>query len=307
MILRRFFPALLIASLVVTPSISRAASATATQQRTQPFSVVIEGSGQDVILIPGLASPRSVWDGVAARLKTHYRLHLVQLAGFAGEPAQKNVPDKLMQSVASALSRYIETAHLNKPTLIGHSIGGELALMVASQTPDLVGRVIVVDALPFYPLVFNPSATRETVQPQAEAFRRSLLQEQPENQRRMSQEQAIARMVRTESARPGLVEAGLRSDMKTVANALYDDMTTDLRPALPKITAPVTVIYAFDPVYGVPAATIDALYRTSYAATPHVRFQRIDDSYHFIMIDQPEKFDSAVEAALKPRSPEPRP
>jgi len=299
---RRLFSALLIALLFVTPSALRAASDTATQQNAQPFSVVIEGSGPDVVLIPGLASPRSVWNGLAARLKAHYRLHLVQIAGFAGEPAQKTAPDQVMQPVASALSRYIETAHLNRPTLIGHSIGGELALMVASDTPDRVGAVIVVDALPFYPLVFNPFATRETVQPQAEAFRRSLLQEQPQRQIRTSQEQTIARMVKTESARPGLVEAGLKSDKKTVANSIYDDMTTDLRSALPKITAPVTVIYAYDPVYGVPAAMIDALYRTSYAATPHVQFQRIDDSYHFVMIDQPEKFDGAVEAALRPHS-----
>lgn len=284
-----------------TPNALSADSSSAPHEKNHLFSVIVEGQGPDIVLIPGLASPRSVWNDLAARLKAHYRLHLVQLAGFAGEPAQKDVPNEFIQPVASALSRYIETAHLNKPTLIGHSIGGELALMVASDTPDRVGGVIVVDAVPFYPLIFNPKATRETALPHAAALKQALLQESSESQLRASQQQTIASMVRTVSARQTLVEAGLKSDRKTVANALYDDMTTDLRPALTKITAPVTVIYAYDPVFGVPPTMIDALYRTSYAATPHVQFQRIDDSYHFVMIDQPEKFDSAVKAALTPR------
>ncbi|GBR06018.1 alpha/beta hydrolase [Asaia siamensis] len=297
---RFFLPALLVASLAFAPTLSQAAEDTAIQTAAQPFSVVVEGSGPDVILIPGLASPRSVWSDLATKLKAHYRLHLVQIAGFAGEPVQKEAPEQVMQPVATALSRYIETAHLRKPTVIGHSIGGELALMVASETPDEVGAVIVVDALPFYPLVFNPMATRETALPHATALRQALLQETPESQRRASQQQTIASMVKTPSARPALVEAGLKSDRKTIANALYDDMTTDLRPALSKITAPVTVIYAYDPVFGVPATAIDKVYRTSYTGTAHVHFTRIDDSYHFIMIDQPEKFGRAVEAALRP-------
>ena len=44
------------------------------------------GSGPDVILIPGLASSREVWRPLATRLAATHRVHLVQLAGFAGEP-----------------------------------------------------------------------------------------------------------------------------------------------------------------------------------------------------------------------------
>ncbi|WP_025885288.1 alpha/beta fold hydrolase [Asaia prunellae] len=266
---------------------------------TQAFSIIIEGHGPDIILIPGLASSRSVWRDLATRLKAHYRLHLVQLAGFAGEPTQKDASDQVMIPVASALSRYIATRHLQAPTVIGHSLGGALALMVASEHPDQIGKVVIVDALPFYPLIYNPLATRETMLPQAEAYKRAIVQEQPESQREAIEKQTIARLVKTEAARPALVEAGLKSDKKTVANALYDDMTTDLRPALSKITAPVSVIYAYDSSYGIPSSMVDTLYRTAYGTTPHVHFERIDGSYHFVMIDQPEKFGHAVEAALQ--------
>lgn len=71
-------------------------------------------------------------------------------------------------------------------------------------------------------------------------------------------------------------------------------MTTDLRPELDRITAPVEVVYAYDPIYGVPASNIDATFRNTYASTPHVAFSRIDGSFHFVMLDQPEAFANAV-------------
>ena len=43
------------------------------------ISVKVEGTGPDVILIPGLASSREVWRATADRLKATHRVHLVQL------------------------------------------------------------------------------------------------------------------------------------------------------------------------------------------------------------------------------------
>lgn len=58
---------------------------------TTPFvsdrlSVEVIGQGPDVILIPGFGCSREVWRATAERLKATHRVHLVQLAGFAGEP-----------------------------------------------------------------------------------------------------------------------------------------------------------------------------------------------------------------------------
>lgn len=113
-----------------------------------------------------------------------------------------------------------------------------------------------------------------------------------------SQTATIARLAKTEAARPALVRASLASDRKTVADALYELMTTDLRPELSHITVPVDVVYAYNPLYGVLASQIDALFHTAYAASPKARFRRIDGSFHFIMLNQPEKFSQAVEGFL---------
>jgi len=264
------------------------------------ISVVVEGNGPDIILIPGLASSREVWAGLADRLKQTHRLHLVQLAGFAGSPALADPANRVAAPTADAIADYIRRNAIKAPVIIGHSLGGEVALMLGARHPEVVGRLVIVDALPFYSLLFSPTATVAEVQPRATAFRDALMAA-PADQADAMQTAAIARLVKTAAARPAVIAAGLHSDRTTVANATYELMTTDLRPELQRITAPVQVIYAYDALYGVPPASIDTTFRTAYAAAPQVGFTRIDDSFHFIMLDQPDAFARAVVAAVDQR------
>src|ERR1700729_1888439 len=77
------------------------------------FSVVIRGAapgkGADVILIPGLSSSRDVYAAEAKLLTANYRLHLIQIAGFAGEPAGPNATGPMLAPVVEQLHQYIVT------------------------------------------------------------------------------------------------------------------------------------------------------------------------------------------------------
>ena len=129
---------------------ARAQAETPAQTRAQtpavaaaPFvsdrlSVQVVGQGPDVILIPGLASSREVWRATADRLKATHRVHLVQLAGFAGE-AWTHGDGAFVQPEVEELARYIREAGLNRPAVIGHSMGGLSGLLLAQQQPGLVG------------------------------------------------------------------------------------------------------------------------------------------------------------------------
>lgn len=264
---------------------------------SQRISVETQGSGTDVILIPGLASSRDVWADLSANLGKNHRIHLVELAGFASTPAIANPDGKVIAPAVDALAEYIHAQHIKSPLIIGHSLGGEMALMLAARHPDLVGRVMVVDALPFYSLMFNPAATSETVAPQATAMRNSILGQSPE-QFAEFQKVSIARLAKTEAVRPALVAAGIHSDRKTIADAVYEVMVTDLRPELSRISAPIEVVYAYDTLFGVPAASVEAMYRQAYAAAPDIHFTQIDNSFHFVMLDQPERFSTVVKSFL---------
>jgi len=292
---QRFFKACAVAvALAFTcPTLSLAEPVSQQTAADKRISVTIEGQGPDIILIPGVASSRDVWSGLAKQLSETHRLHLVQIAGFAGQPAITDQNNLVAAPAAEAINEYIQRQQLTAPVIIGHSLGGEVALMIAARHPERVGRVMVVDALPFYSLLFSPDATVAAVKPRADAFHAAMMAA-PDNQAEAMQSAAIARLVKDETARPALIRAGLQSDKQTVADATRELMTTDLRPELHQITAPVAIVYAWDSLYGIPAVNTDATYRNAYALLPGVKLRRIDNSFHFVMLDQPEQFAHAV-------------
>jgi pimeloyl-ACP methyl ester carboxylesterase len=261
------------------------------------FTVTVEGHGPDVILIPGLASGRAVWDAEAARLKGHYRLHLIQLKGFAGEPAGPNATGPVLQPVVDEIHQYMLANHLTDAPVIGHSMGGLMGLLLAEQHPDDIKRLLVVDALPFLPMLFvGPGVTVAQVEPQAAQIRDQLVKETQEAFA-AGEDAQLAALVKSPEGLALALAMAKASDHAVAGQAVYDDLTTDARPDLAKVKAKVVVLYPFDAA-GMPTSAVDELYRGAYAAVPGVKLVRIDGSRHFIMYDQPDAFDREVQAFL---------
>ncbi|SDD65052.1 hypothetical protein SAMN05444678_11827 [Sphingomonas sp. YR710] len=159
---------------------------------------------------------------------------------------------------------------------------------------------MIVDSLPFLGLLRGPQATVEAITPAAEAMRAKIMGATQEAFA-ASEGPMMARMIKSKNAHAQqALAAASASDHRVVAQALYDDMTTDARPGLPSITAPVTILYPWDEASGIPQPIGDSFYQSAFAAVPHATFKRIDGSRHFIMIDQPEAFQVAVDGFLKP-------
>ncbi len=275
----------------------------ATAPAARPFvsdriSVVTQGAGRDVILVHGLSSSREVWDTTAAALQARHRVHLVQINGFAGAPVGANGDGPVSAPVAEEIARYIREQGLDRPAVIGHSMGGTIAMMLTARQPELVGKVMVVDMFPFMGAMFGgPNATRDSLTPVADQIRAAMLQ-MPQGGVSEQTRATIASMVRTESARDRIVEHARLSNVPTTANAFHELIVTDLRPELVNIRQPITVLYVIPPNAPVTAEQYDGFMRASYASLPHARVVRIDDSYHFIMIDQFARFMQEVNVFL---------
>ncbi|HYD89017.1 MAG TPA: alpha/beta hydrolase [Vitreimonas sp.] len=260
------------------------------------FTVEVRGEGPDVILIPGLGSSRDVWNGQIEVIAADHRVHLVQLAGFAGEPVGAPAGEVIAPFVEE-LAAYIEANELQRPAVIGHSMGGFSGLMLARRHPERVGRVMIVDSLPFFSAMFSPQATAANVEPQARAMRDQIAA--LDDASFLAQQNAgVGRLVRTPERRAEIVAWSAASNRATFAQAMYEVMTTDLRGEVASVATPLTVVYAYDPAMG-PEAMIDGLYRGGYAGAANVRFVRIDGAYHFVMFDQPGAFQAAVADFLR--------
>ena len=294
--------ALFLASLIGLMAGGAVLIATQAQAQSAPafssdrLSVEVIGSGPDVILIPGYASSREVWRAEATRLSATHRVHMVQLAGFAGERwAHGDGP--FLQPALDELARYIRENGLEEPAVIGHSMGGLSALMLAQQNPDLIGRVMSVDSLPFFSALYGPTATPDTARPFAEQAANMMLSADPESFR-AGQAAGAPGLSRDPATQTAMVEWAVAGDRQALATAIREVMTTDARPGLAAMTTPVWAVYAADADGGAPPAMADAMWAREWAGLPGVTLRRVDGSRHFIMSDQPGAFAALVDAFL---------
>lgn len=260
------------------------------------FRVLVSGQGPDVIFIPGLGSSRDVWAAEANLLTATHRVHLVHVNGFAGQHAPEG-GGEVIAPLVEDLARYIEANNLDRPAVIGHSMGGLSGLMLARRHPERVGRLMIVDAFPFFSAMFGPQVTAASIEPQARMMRDQIIA-MDDTTFAAQQALGVRRLVKTEASHAEVAAWSVASDRATFAQAMYEVMTTDMRPEVASVTTPTTVVYAYDPVMG-PEAMVDGLYRGGYASAPNVSFVRVDGAFHFIMLDQPAAFHTAVADFLR--------
>jgi pimeloyl-ACP methyl ester carboxylesterase len=268
------------------------------------FTVTDEGTvgKPDVVLIPGLASSKSVWDGEVKLLVPNYRLHILQVDGFAGAPAGGNAganeSTPMLPAIVDELHGYIVATKMH-PVLVGHSLGGLLAMMLAEKYPGDVRKMVIVDTLPYYALLFSPAATVDTVKPMAAAIK-AHMGTMSADEYAAGEKTMILSMAISEAGQKAAYESSIASDYKVVAEALYEDLLTDMRPEVAKIQTPTLVLYEYDAASKMPDPKMyEGMIQSAYKPMPHVTLVRVEGSRHFIMYDQPAKMDAAMEEFLR--------
>jgi pimeloyl-ACP methyl ester carboxylesterase len=261
-----------------------------------PVMAVVTGSGPPMILIPGLASGGNVWDGTVAHFKDRYQCHVLTLAGFAGQPAMDG---PFLEKVRDGIVNYIHEKKLKHPVIIGHSLGGMMAFWVAETAPADVGPIIAVDGLPFFSAVMNPAATRESILPMAEQFR-SMYAGMSAEQFIAQNHQFLSMMITAPANVDKVASLGDKSDPKAVGQAFYDLVTTDLRPGLKTIQAPVLLIGSESGATNETSkAKMHEAYSAQIATVPHHKLVFASAARHFIQLDDPDFFFRESETFLK--------
>ena len=111
------------------------------------FWVRQEGAGPPLVLIHGLGGSSDWWRHNFDALAAHYRVYAVELIGFGRNQSflRLNFPLQFSE-IASLLARWIESSIGQPVHLVGHSMGGHIAVHVATQRPDLVRSLVLVSS-----------------------------------------------------------------------------------------------------------------------------------------------------------------
>ncbi|MEO8700569.1 MAG: alpha/beta hydrolase [Kofleriaceae bacterium] len=262
------------------------------------FRVEVSGHGPPILLVPGLASSGETWTGTVKHLGERYTCHVVTLAGFAGVPP---IREPLVATVVTELAGYIDSHHLARPVVIGHSLGGEVALKLAAEHPDRVGPLVIVDSLPFLGAIMGAASVDEA-KPMVEQLRAVFgAQTDAQYAAYVKAGTSTRSMVTADADHARIVGWGVASDRTTVGNAMVELLATDLRPQLAKIQSPVLVIgtwVGWDRP-GAPAdqAAVEATFREQYKTLPKLEFV-MAATRHFVMLDDLPWFLGQVDRFL---------
>lgn len=277
-----------------------AATAPAELIQMDHISVQVIGKGSPVILIPGLSSPRAVWDEVAPELARGHSVYLVQVNGFGGDDPRGNLKPGVLAGIVADLDALIVREKLGKPAVIGHSMGGLVGMMLAARYPDRLGRLMIVDALPWFGVLMSApgmEASVATVTPQAERMRNAVAAGYGKPADPAAIERNTAGMTMKPEKLPRLREWAAKADPRVTAQALYEDITTDMRAEMGRITVPVTVTFAWNETYPRQPQAVQ-FYTAQYAGVAKLNLVPVGPSQHFVMFDQPEAFRTALTAFL---------
>lgn len=289
---------LAVCSLALLGALGLCTSAYAgTQQDFRGIHVEVVGQGRPVVMIPGYNSSGSVWKETCAALQAdQVQCHILTLPGFAGQPVAKDASKEAwIEDMGNRVMAYVRQNKLSHPIVIGHSLGGFMALDMNVRQPGTFDKIVIVDSLPFFSAAFNPMATSESAKPMATGMRNQLLN-MDDAAYRASLPANLQGMTNDASRNKTLSDWSMASDRGTSAEAIYELMTRDLRGEISKIKVPTLVLGAWAAYAqkGGKKGDYLAFYQMNYQMLSSVQVKMSEGGYHFLMWDDPKWLQAEV-------------
>ncbi|WP_452229346.1 alpha/beta fold hydrolase [Lacinutrix sp. MEBiC02404] len=250
-------------------------------KNTEPNPISIEtiGQGKPILFLPGFATPGSIWKETAINLNIDRKSHFFSYAGFNG-----NNPIEMpwYASIKKAILKYITDNNMQDVLIIGHSMGGNLAVDIAAELPNIISKIIIVEALP---------CMREVMMPHVPA--ESLFYETPYNTQMLEMDQQqfkniavmmASNMTLKEDKKEVITNWMVEADRKTWVYGYTDLLKLDLRNVLHKVTCETLILGASFPDVNIAKEN----YEKQYTNLPNKTILMATNSKHFLMFDQPE-------------------
>lgn len=229
--------------------------------RVRSFRVYSEhtGSGEPVVLLHGLSGSQRWWRYTVPALAREYEVHVLDLVGHGRSrraPRQPTIPE-----MATLVREWMTQLGIERPHLVGHSMGGQIAIHVAAGDVPLRSLTLVAAAgLP------RPLTLREMTR-----FMAGVLP---------PRSWGVPHFIPTIWI--DALRAGPRSLLRAGLHVLNDDVT----PLLARIRAPVLVVWgALDPLLPPEHG------RRMADAVPGARLVVMEDAAHNVMCDRPTEFN----------------
>jgi pimeloyl-ACP methyl ester carboxylesterase len=239
------------------------------------------GSKPPVVLLHGLTGSGGCWTTLARALEDEYEVVMPDARGHGKSSTPRG--GYRYEAYASDVIGLIEGLGLAAPTLVGHSMGGMTAAVVANQLATALRGVVLAD-----PTFLSPQRQREVYESDAVEQHRRLLGSD-------KHEVLAQARVRHAQRRPEIVELVTEARLATRINT-FDVLrppNPDWQQLVSAIHAPILLVIAENGV--VSLETAQGLQNLN----PRLRIEQIKNAGHGIPYDQPDRFESMVRSFLQ--------
>jgi pimeloyl-ACP methyl ester carboxylesterase len=294
-------------ALALTNSVTAATiptEATANAKAAEQFqvgSMFVERHGDHgapIILIPGLGSGSWVWENTVRQLEKNHVLYVVTLAGFNGRPSMDG--PKMDKAYASLLT-LINERKLNKPILVGHSLGATLSIWFAQQHSDKIAGVFAVEGLPVFPGTENMPLDQRPAM--AQAMKAQMTAMKPETFAAQQLQYMRYIGVIDDKLAQKIAALSSKSDPAATADYMGELMRMDIRKDMVAIKVPLVQISPYNAAdlasRNIKEEDKRTWYQSLMQGAPQLQVVSINGARHFPMLDQPELFADALQNYLK--------
>ena len=240
------------------------------------------GKGEPVLLLPGFTCSGEVWSETVEKISQNHECHLVTYAGFGDVPA---IDTLWLKTIKADLDDYIKEHKFSNLTIVGHSMGGTLALWLASEKKTEIENLFIVDALPCMGAMMIPNYSSENISYDT-PYNRNLLNMKDDEFTGMAMNFARY-MSKSTSKHQQIADWIIKSDRKTYVYGYTDLLKLDLREQISNIESQVVILAAANPS----KSMVEGVYNSQYAALENKEIVYVENAAHFIMFDQ---FDAYI-------------
>ena len=252
-----------------------------TELGEQFVSYVDEGEGEPLVLLHGIPTWGYLWHRWIDVFAAERRVLIPDLPGF-GYSDKSDTFDRSIARQTDMMDEWMESLGIEGATVVGHDIGGGIALRLATLYPDRVSRLCLMDTVcydgwPIEPMLQlgHPQTVHKASAGAAVATLRQSLKtafaSTPDD------------TVLDGLFAPYSTEVGKLSLIRN-ASALNTSHTTEITPLLSTIEAPTLIVWGVDDPF-LPVEYADWL----AADIPNATAVRVSDARHFVMLDRHEE------------------
>ena len=266
------------------------------------------GSGEETILfIHGLGGTRQHWQQNIPALSREYRTLAVDLPGYGDSRLDKVPQDSLLHFFSASLLALMDSLSIPAAHLVGHSMGGQIAMLFALEHPERVKKLVLA----------APAGIETFTDAEALGLRTFAANTYPQklSEAQIRQNYALNFYQMPEAAE-GLIQERLllnessyfQTHTSVLIKAVEGMLATPVASRLRELDAPTLIIFGKEDRlipnrYLHPDLTTEALAQQGQQAIPNSRLMMLPEAGHLLMFEQPGAFNNALKNFLNKNDP----